>query len=128
MLNEERIILMTHMASYEEHEGKKNVAIGNYFRGDYIGFQVLKSIISASIAFVIVFGMFIFYDFEVFMQDIYKMDLLAFAKNVLIAYLVAVGGYAVIAYIVYWRRYSKAKKNLKRYYSNLKKLSGIYEK
>ena len=44
MLNEERIILMTHMASYEEHEGKKNVAIGNYFRGDYIGFQVLKSI------------------------------------------------------------------------------------
>lgn len=23
MLNEERIILMTHMASYEEHEGKK---------------------------------------------------------------------------------------------------------
>lgn len=128
MLNEERIILMTHMASYETHEGKKNVAIGNYFRGDYIGFQVLKSIISATIAFVIVFGMFIFYDFEVFMQDIYRMDLLVFAKNVLIAYLATVGGYAVIAYIVYWRRYSKVKKNLKRYYSNLKKLSGIYEK
>jgi len=128
MLNEEKIILMTHMASYEAREGKKNVAIGNYFRGDYIGFQVLKSIISASIAFVIVFGMSVFYDFEVFMQDIYRMDLLEFAKNILIAYLTTVGGYAVIAYIVYWRRYSKAKKNLKRYYSNLKKLSGIYEK
>ncbi|MDE6606770.1 MAG: hypothetical protein K2K54_03305 [Lachnospiraceae bacterium] len=128
MLNEERIILMTHMASYEEHEGKKNVAIGNYFRGDYIGFQVLKSIISASIAFVIVFGMFIFYDFEVFMQEIYKMDLIEFAKNVLIAYFVTVGGYAVVTYIVYFIRYNKVKKSLKCYYNNLKKLSGLYEK
>ena len=37
MLNEDRIILMTRMASYEENEGKKNVSIGSYFRGDYIG-------------------------------------------------------------------------------------------
>lgn len=128
MLNEERIILMTKMASYEEHEGKKNVAIGNYFRSDYIGFQVLKSIISATFAFLIVFGMFVFYDFEMFMQDIYKMDLLAFAKNVLIAYAVTAGGYAVLTYVVCLNRYNKAKKSLKCYYNNLKKLSGIYER
>ena len=36
MLNEEKIILMTQMASYEENEGKKNMAIGRYFRSDYI--------------------------------------------------------------------------------------------
>lgn len=128
MLNEERIILMTKMASYEEHEGKKNVAIGNYFRSDYIGFQLLKSVISATVAFLIVFGMFVFYDFEMFMQDIYKMDLLSFAKNVLIAYAVTVGGYAVITYIVCVKRYNRAKQSLKCYYNNLKKLSGIYEK
>jgi len=128
MLNEERIILMTHMASYEENEGKKYVAIGKYFRNDYIGFQLLKSIISATIAFMIVFGMFIFYDFEVFMQDIYKMDLLVFAKNVLTAYAVTVGGYVLITYIVSLNRYNKARKSLKCYYNNLKKLSGIYEK
>ncbi|MDD3368975.1 MAG: hypothetical protein PHP50_08855, partial [Lachnospiraceae bacterium] len=62
MINEERVILMTKMASYEQNEGKKNVAIGSYFRNDYIGFQVLKSIISATVAFVVVFAMFIFYD------------------------------------------------------------------
>ena len=75
MLNEERIKLMTKMAAYEADEGKKNVAIGNYFRGDYIGLQVIKSIISATIAFVIVFGLFVFYDFEVFMNEIYKKDM-----------------------------------------------------
>ena len=63
MLNEERIILMTKMASYEANEGRRNVAIGRYFRSDYIGWHVLKSIISATIAFVVVFGMYIYYDF-----------------------------------------------------------------
>ena len=42
MLNEEKVILMTQMASYEENEGKKNMAIGRYFRSDYIAIQVLS--------------------------------------------------------------------------------------
>ena len=127
MLNEKRIILMTKMASYEANEGKRNVAIGSYFRSDYIGWQVLKSIISATIAFVVVFGMYIFYDFEVFMTDIYKMDLLEFAKHVLTLYLWTIGVYAVISYIVYTVRYSRAIKSLKVYYINLRKLSELYK-
>ena len=126
MLNEKRIILMTKMASYEANEGRKNVAIGSYFRSDYIGWQVLKSIISASLAFIVVFGMYIFYDFEVFMTDIYKMDLLGFAKYILEQYLWVVGLYAVISYIVYSMRYSRAVKSLKLYQANLRRLAEMY--
>ncbi len=128
MLNEERIKLMTKMAAYEANEGKKNVAIGNYFRGDYIGLQVIKSIISATLAFLIVFGLFIFYDFEVFMSDIYKMDLLGFGKTVVIVYLIFVAVYALISYMIYTYRYTKARKSLKMYYNNLKKLAYLYDK
>lgn len=128
MLNEERIKLMTKMAAYEADEGKKNVAIGNYFRGDYIGLQVIKSIISATIAFVIVFGLFVFYDFEVFMSDIYKMDLLGFGRTVITTYLIFVAVYALISYMIYTYRYAKARKSLKMYYNNLKKLAYLYDK
>ena len=128
MLNEERIKLMTKMAAYEADEGKKNVASGNYFRGDYIGLQVIKSIISATIAFVIVFGLFVFYDFEVFMSDIYKMDLLGFGRTVITAYLIFVAVYALISYMIYTYRYAKARKSLKMYYNNLKKLAYLYDK
>lgn len=126
MLNEERIILMTHMASYEEKEGKKNVEIGNYFRSDYIAIQVLKSILSATIAFAIVFALFVFYDFETFMQDIYKMDLIGFAQSVLIYYGVTVVVYGSLSYVICSYRYAKAKKSLKCYYHNLKKLNAMY--
>ncbi len=128
MLNEERVILMTKMASYEANEGKKNVNIGNYFRGDYISIQVLKSILCATIAYVIVFALYIFYDFETFMQDIYKMDLLKFAQDVLFYYAVTVVSYGIISYVVFSYRYTKAKKSLKCYYHNLKKLGSLYNR
>ena len=127
MLNEERVVLMTKMASYEAHEGKRCLAIGSYFRNDYIGWQVLKSIISATIAFVVVFAMYIFYDFEVFMTEIYKMDLLEFAKSVLFYYLGTVGAYALISYVVYMVRYRRASRSLRAYYMNLHKLSAMYK-
>ena len=126
MLNEERIILMTKMASYEENEGKKNMAIGKYFRGDYIAIQVMKSVLCATIAYVICFALYIFYDFETFMQDIYKIDLVSFAKNTLMYYVVVVVAYGAISYGICSYRYAKAKKSLKCYYNNLKKLNSLY--
>lgn len=128
MINEEKVILMTRMASYEEHEGKKDISIIHYFRGDYIGFQVLKSVIAATISFFALFAVYLFYNFEELMQNVYHMDLLAFGKNVIILYLCTVGAYAVISYVMFASRYSKARKSLKHYYDNLKKLSGMYEK
>ena len=126
MLNEERVILMTKMASYEKSEGKKNVKIGNYFRSDYIAVQVLKAVFCATIAYIVILALFIFYDFEVFMQELYKMDLLAFAKEVLFYYVVTVVSYGIISYVVYSYRYTKAKKSLKCYNHNLKKLNSLY--
>ena len=127
MLSEERVILMTKMASYEEHEGKQNMKIGNYFRSDYIAIHVLESIFCATLSFALIFAMYIFYDIEVLMQDIYKMDLVSFAKNVLMYYGITVVIYGAISYFVCAYRYSKAKKSLRLYYQNLKKLNSLYE-
>lgn len=126
MLNEERIILMTKMASYEANEGKKNMAIGKFFRSDYIMIQVLKSLLCATIAYALCFALYIFYDFETFMQNIYKMDLIAFAQNALLYYGITLVVYGALSYVVYSYRYAKAKKSLKCYYNNLKKLVMLY--
>ncbi|MCI8922807.1 MAG: hypothetical protein HFI45_02230 [Lachnospiraceae bacterium] len=128
MINEEKVILMTRMASYEEHEGKKDISIIHYFRGDYIGFQVLKSVIAGTISFLALFAVYVFYNFEELMQDIYKMDLLEFGKSIVILYLCVVGAYGVISYVMFASKYSRARKSLKHYYDNLKKLSNMYDK
>ncbi len=126
MLSEERIILMTRMASYERGEGRENVKIGNYFRADYIALQVLKAVVCAILSFGILFGLYMLCNFEDFLENLYKMDLLAFAKDVLTYLVGMVGSYAVLTYIVCTWRYAKAKKSLKCYYNNLKKLNSLY--
>ena len=128
MLNEERVILMTQMASYEgSSEGRRNVKIGNYFRSDYLALQLLKSLASITICFAVIFGLYIFYDFEDFMQNLYEIDLVAFAKRVIIYYGVATGVYLASTYAVCTYRYAKAKRDLKNYYHNLKKLNSLYD-
>ena len=128
MLNEQRVKLMTKMTSYEEGEGKRNMGIGSYFRGDYIGKEVVKSIVFGTIAFVVVFAIYIAYDYEMYMQDIYKMDLLGFGKSVATKYLIFIAVYAAITYVVYALRYKIARRSLRIYYNNLRRLSAMYRK
>ena len=126
MVKEERIKLMTRMAAYEKEEHKKNKTIVSFFRSDYISMQMLKSIISTTIAFAIMFGLYVLYDFEVFMKEIYQMDMFEFAKSVIIIYVIFLCITLVFTYVVSLYRYNKALQSTKLYYANLKKLSRIY--
>lgn len=127
MLSQERIKLMTKMAAYEENEGKKYMSIGSYFRSDYMGMQVIRSVICGTLAFFLLAGLYVYYHFETMMQDIYKMDLLLLGRRVLFYYIVFIAAYGVITYVIYSFRYSRAKRSLKHYYYHLKQLAAIYD-
>ena len=118
---------MTKMAAYEENEGKKYMSIGSYFRSDYMGMQVIRSVICGTLAFFLLAGLYVYYHFETMMQDIYKMDLLLLGRRVLFYYVVFIAAYSVITYVIYSFRYSRAKRSLKHYYYHLKQLAAIYD-
>ena len=126
MVNEDRIKLMTRMAAYEKEEHKVNKKIVSFFRSDYISMQMLKSIVSTTIAFAIIFSLYVLYDFEVFMKEIYRMDMFEFAKSVIIIYVIFLCITLVITYVVSLYQYNRALQSTKLYYTNLKKLSHIY--
>ncbi|MBP7348203.1 MAG: hypothetical protein KA965_05930 [Butyrivibrio sp.] len=128
MLNEERVILMTRMTSFTQHEGKKDTEINQYFRSDYVGLQVLKSALCATAAYIILFISYMLLSFDKVMQNLYNMDLVAQGRKFLIYYIVLVGGYSVVSYIIYSFRYARMRKNMKTYYTNLKRLNKMYEK
>jgi hypothetical protein len=127
MLNEKKVILMTKMASYEAGEGKKYLSVYKYFRSDYISMQILKAIISGTIAFAIVVGMAVLYDFDALLKDLYKIDLIQTGKDLIVTYLFTVGIYVVIVYFVAVYRYNRARQSLRTFYGNLKRLSKYYE-
>ena len=127
MINESKVILMTRMASYEDREGKKDFATSKYFRSDYITLQLIKAIFTGTVAFMIVIGVILLYDFDAFMKSLYDINLLQVGKDLVVKYLISVGLYALIVYIVSAYRYNRARQGLKTYYGNLKRLSKYYE-
>ena len=122
MLNKERIRLMTRMAAYEERQGRKDIAISGYFRGDYISFQLLKSAIYATVGFALAVAMYVLYNIEMFLEDFYKMDILEFLKDILSKYCLVMAIYLVISYFVYSYRYHKAKRHVRQYNQLLRAL------
>ena len=129
MLNEEKVILMTKMAAFIDREGKKNDAINTYFRSDYVGLNVIKSVISATIVFVVFVATYALCNIELVLSNLYNTDnLIAIGRRFLTYYLLLVGVYSLVSYVIYSSRYSKMRKSMKAYYGNLKKLARIYEK
>ncbi len=128
MLSESRVKLMTKMAAFEAYDGKKSMAIGTYFRGDYIGKEVIKSVIYGTVAFCLLFAVYIAYNAETLLAGVYDMDILGFAKKVMFDYLVFVVGYSVVTYVVYVVRYRKARREIRSYYNNLRRLGMMYRK
>lgn len=126
MLNEERIRLMTQMAAYEDHEGKQDISINGYFRGDYISFQLLKSAIYATVGFALAVVMYVLHDLEVFLEDFYKMDIVEFLQGILEKYVLVLAIYMVISYFVYAYKYSRAKRYIKKYQAQLRQLQQMY--
>ena len=126
MINEEKVRLMTRLAAYEQGEGRKYNNISGYFRTDYISSHLLRSFIAGTFAFVAVIGVFLFYNFETIMEDIYNIDLLALGKKAGTTYLTFMGIYMIFSYALALVRYNKAKDSIRGYYANLKKLEKYY--
>jgi len=126
MLDEKKIRVMTRLAAYEEGTGKRYMPIGHYFRTDYICIQLLKSFIYGTIAFAMIVGVMLFYNFELIIGDVYNMDLVAYLKRYVKVYAICMIIYLVITYVYSVYRYSKAKKSLRSYDSVLEKLNKQY--
>ena len=90
MLNEDRIRLMTKMASYEEGKGKEYMPIKQYYRKDYVALGMMKSFITSSIAFGILFFCWILYEMEQITELLAKRDLEELGTFVLMIYAVFV--------------------------------------
>lgn len=128
MISEQRVKLMTRLAAYEEGEGKRNEAIGSYFRGDYISLQILKSVVCATLSFALIVGLYVLYDSELFLTEIYEIDIMDYVKKIILYYAGFTAVYVIISYVIYAIRYRKAKRRLRVYFNNLRRLQILYQR
>lgn len=128
MIDETKVKLMTHMASYENNEGKEDLKISAYYRKDYASIHMVYAIIWATVGYgclVLLVGICVF---DKLMDSLSVNAIVTLGIGLIIGYLVVVIVYAVIVRIIYSRKHQKARMRVKMYNHNLIRLLKIYEK
>ena len=126
MLNENKVKMMTKMAIYEKNEGRRMLKTARYFKSDYIAFGILKTLITTSIAYIIMLIMYVLYNMESIIKDINKIDYTEVGTNLIIGYVAMIAVFSAIAFVVYGKQYDNSRNGLKRYFSRLNKLERFY--
>ena len=126
MVNENKVKMMTKMAIYEKNEGRRMLKTARYFKSDYIAFGILKTLITTSIAYIIMLIMYVLYNMESIIKDINKIDYTEVGTNLIIGYVAMIAVFSAIAFVVYGKQYDNSRNGLKRYFSRLNKLERFY--
>jgi uncharacterized membrane protein len=126
MLNFKKIRLMTKLAVYEKKDGKEDIHLSKYYKTDYVRFQVLKSIITASIGYALIIALIAFYKIEYLIKNAVTLDYKLIGTYILAFYLITITIYGAGALVLYSMKYDGSRKKLSRYFKLLKRLKKVY--
>ncbi len=128
MVNEEKVKLMTKLAIYENTKGKKQLNISKYYKRDYVRFQMFKTAVSSTIAFMILLFAYCMLNAEQLLLKLNDLDFLGVAAKVGVLYVVFLVIYMLVAWVVYANKYEKIKPDVVMYNRNLKRLKEMYDR
>lgn len=126
MVNEERLNHMIHMAIFDARDGKECRPMMQYARKDYVSLQMLRSFISGTVAFMIMFVAWALCSMDIVMSAINKLDIKGMLTSAGINYAIFMLIYLGATYVIYQMRYTKGRKKVKKYYSHVKQMNKLY--
>jgi len=128
MLNEKRVKHMVKLAVYESKSFSEDYKVSSFFKGDYISFNVLCSLLWATVGFVIVAGLLGIVYMEVILDAMTLKKAFLLLVGVIVAYVILMLIYGISSYFFYKKKHLSARQNIKKYGSNLETLEKMYEK
>lgn len=126
MVNEEKVRMMTKLATFEAGKGKQDLKLAKYYKSDYIKYNILKTIVATTVCYWLAVGLVILVDIEEILDNITQMDYMSIIYKLIIGFVVVVVGYAFFARIYYDRKYEKARPDIVVYNHYLKKMEEYY--
>ena len=126
MLNTDKIRLMTKLALYETKVGKEDIRLSKYYKTDYVRYQVIKSIICATIGYGLILLLIFIYKSENLIRNAVTLNYKSIGTYILGIYIIVISIYGLGALAGYSIKYDMSRKKLSRYYKLLKRLNKIY--
>lgn len=122
MVDEKKVSLMTKLEIYEREQQNKSIPMSRFYKTDYVRYNVLKTIVAATIAYWLVIGLYIYLQFEDILAKLNEIDYFDMIYKVLTTWALFCVVYFFFATFVYYIRYELARPGLTEYNSNLRDL------
>ena len=87
MVNVERVKHQCQIAFYEKKEEKQNRGIGQYYRSDYIGKEVIKSIFTGTIAYAVMSALWVMANMELVLSQVNDLSIVRTVLIMLVIYM-----------------------------------------
>ncbi len=127
MLNENKIRLMTDISMLEKERSRDLTLVHRYFRGDYIGLHLLRSLLGYTFCWCLGMVLVGMCKVEDIISAMSITDLADYLLGYLTWYIGGLAVYLMITFIVYFVRYRRAARSMKLYLGGLKSLERRYE-
>jgi hypothetical protein len=116
---------MTKLALYESKAGKEDISLGKYYKTDYVRYQIIKSIICATLGYALILVLIILYRSEYLIGNAVTLNYKLIGTNVLGIYIMIIAVYGLGTAVASSIKYDKSRKKLGKYYKLLKRLNKL---
>ena len=86
MINNEKVKLMTKLAIYEKNN-EEDIKLSKYYKVDYVKHNILKTLITVTIAYVCILALIVFYNMEYFLAEAFNLDYTIIGVQIVVSYL-----------------------------------------
>jgi hypothetical protein len=113
MLNNKKIRLMTKLAIFETKDGKEDIRLSKYYKTDYVRLQVLKSIVSTTVGYLLILALIFLYKSEYIIKNAVSLDYKTLGSYILGIYIILITIYGLGSLAWYSFKYEASRKKLK---------------
>ncbi len=127
MLNEKRVKHMVKLAMYEHREGVHEIKTSSFYKKDYISFNMLWSIIWASLAYIILIVLIFVANMETILNELSLEYLAKMGVSVLLGYALVLILYIPLSRRFYRKKHARAYHKVKHFKEGLNILEDMYQ-
>lgn len=128
MLNEERVKHMVKLAFYETTGGKEELKVASYFKKDYISYNVLRSVIWMTIAYVTLIILLGMTYISALVEQASVAAVVVAGCAVVVIYIGLLITYILVSKKIYKKKHARAYHRVKKFKQDLIELEALYEK
>ncbi|MBQ6544903.1 MAG: hypothetical protein IJL72_04110 [Lachnospiraceae bacterium] len=126
MIHEDRLGAMLRLSKNDTIRRKKAMKISKFYRNDYLSICLVRTFFMMSVAYCLLLALIALLGMEYMMEHFNEFDFRTLGAKLIIGYIIFVGVYLGIAYVLGSIRYANAKKMRREYEADIRRLDRMY--